>query len=96
MSDISVAAIGAGEGMVTDYCLTFQVVWRTRMALPASPTAWQFKSSGGKDSPRWSWERFEDGRMISKSDRSFASLSDAMADARKHSFNDAHDEYSIV
>jgi hypothetical protein len=66
------------------------------MASLASPTAWQFKSSGEKDSARWSWGRFENRRMISESDRSFASLSDAMADARKHSFNDAHDKYSIV
>jgi hypothetical protein len=61
--------------------------------LPKS--TWMFRSASVDFRVRWSWKRFEDRHVVREASEPFHSLSEAMADARKHGFNDAHDGYSI-
>jgi hypothetical protein len=62
--------------------------------LPAS--AWEFRSAGVNYRVQWSWKRFEKGHFAREASEFFPTLSEAMADARRHGFRDAFDSFSIV
>ena len=57
---------------------------------------WQFRSSTLNYVVVWSWRSVDDDHFGRESADQFVSLSEAFADARRHGFNGAHDQYSIV
>jgi hypothetical protein len=62
---------------------------------PGSPE-WQFRLVKVGNRLEWAWIRTKWGVTVETSAASLGSLSDALANARQHGFNDAHDKYKIV
>ena len=59
-------------------------------------STWEFRSGSDQSGILWSWKRFDESYVVRESEGRFHSLSNAMADARKHGFNEGQHKFSIV
>ena len=57
---------------------------------------WTFRSHSVNYHPRWAWSSINAEGVVCQSADSFPSLSLALADANKHGFSAAYDQYAIV